>query len=112
MRHGIICLRKHRYCSWDIFLLIYMSASPTIDVFDSSATIEERIQGVIDRDIRSYIERDGGTLHFVKFESGIVYVTMSGTCKTCSAVTITLKAGVERHLRRALREVKEVRLAE
>jgi Fe-S cluster biogenesis protein NfuA len=33
-------------------------------------------------------------------------------CKTCSAAMITLKSGVERQLHRALREVKEVRLAE
>jgi Fe-S cluster biogenesis protein NfuA len=72
--------------------------------------INEQIQAVLDRDVRGYIERDGGSIRFVEFRDGIVYVEMSGTCKTCSAAMITLKAGVERHLRRALREVKEVRL--
>lgn len=75
-------------------------------------TIEARIQAVIDRDIRGYIERDGGSLRFVQFSEGIVFVEMSGTCKTCAAAAITLKSGVERQLRRAIREVKEVRLAE
>ncbi len=55
---------------------------------------EQEIIKVINK-LRPYLQRDGGDISFVKFEEGIVYVTMHGACAGCSMLDATLKDGVE-----------------
>lgn len=76
----------------------------------SPTPLEERVISVIDEHIRPYIERDGGRITFHSIEDATVFVELSGACSTCSAANITLKAGVERVLRKEVREVKSVQL--
>jgi len=45
--------------------------------------------------IRPYIQRDGGDVEFVKFEDGIVYVSLSGACVGCGGFDITLRELIE-----------------
>jgi NFU1 iron-sulfur cluster scaffold homolog, mitochondrial len=73
-------------------------------------TLEERVITVIDELVRPYIERDGGRIQFHSIEGATVFVELSGACSTCSASSITLKAGVERVVRKEIREIKTVQL--
>jgi len=50
-------------------------------------------------EIRPYIAQHLGDIEFVKFENGVVYVRMLGTCTHCPLSQVTLKAGVEELLR-------------
>lgn len=52
------------------------------------------IQEVINL-IRPYIQRDGGDVNFIKFEDGIVYVSLVGACVGCGAADITLRELIE-----------------
>lgn len=70
----------------------------------------ERVTMIMDEKIRPFIERDGGKITFHSIDKGIVFVQLSGACSTCSAAQITLKAGVERILRKEIRDVKSVQL--
>lgn len=72
--------------------------------------LHERVTMIIDEKIRPLIERDGGKITFHSIESGTVFVQLSGACSTCAASHITLKAGVERMLRKEIRDVKAVKL--
>ena len=45
--------------------------------------------------LRPYIQADGGDVHFVDFEDGIVTVSMSGACAGCMALNTTLNDGIE-----------------
>jgi Fe-S cluster biogenesis protein NfuA len=74
--------------------------------------LRSNIIATIDGQIRPFVERDGGSITFKDFTDGVVYVEMTGACASCAAVSITLKAGVERTLRKAFREVKSVALFE
>ena len=56
--------------------------------------IAEKAEEVIEK-IKPYIRRDGGDIRFVKYEDGIVYVEMLGSCVGCSLVDTTLTDGVE-----------------
>jgi Fe-S cluster biogenesis protein NfuA len=76
----------------------------------SSPTLASQIAATIEQQIRPFVERDGGSIAFHAFDDGVVYVTMTGACSSCAAVSITLKSGVERTLRKAFREVKSVAL--
>jgi NFU1 iron-sulfur cluster scaffold homolog, mitochondrial len=73
-------------------------------------TLEKRVITVIDELVRPYIERDGGRITFHSIAETTVFVELSGACSTCSASSITLKAGVERVLRKEVREIKSVKL--
>ena len=66
---------------------------------------------IIEKDIRPYIEADGGIINLKKVDEGIVYVSLAGACAGCAGATQTLKGGVERILKMKLPDVKEVRIA-
>ena len=45
--------------------------------------------------LRPYLNADGGDLDFVKFEDGIVYVSLLGACIGCSSSDDTITNSVE-----------------
>ena len=69
--------------------------------------IELKIIALIDK-IRPFLISDGGNLEYIKFEEGIVYVRLTGACKDCSMIDITLKDGIEEMIVNEIPEVKEV----
>lgn len=73
-------------------------------------TIEQQISAIIDEHVRPYIEMDGGSIEFTRFEDNVVYVRLSGACNTCPSSTVTLKGGVERQLCDRLPDVRSVEL--
>lgn len=77
---------------------------------EADPPIAMQIAETIITTIRPLIERDGGSISFKEFRDGIVYVELAGACHSCSAVSLTLKSGVERLLRRTFREVRSVEL--
>ncbi len=66
-----------------------------------------RIKEIIN-EIKPFIENDGGSIEFVKYEDNIVYVSLSGACKGCPMAEVTLKEGVESLIINELPEVKAV----
>jgi Fe-S cluster biogenesis protein NfuA len=76
----------------------------------NGVTIEQQILAIIDEHVRPYIEMDGGTIEFTRYEDSIVYVRLAGACNTCPSSSLTLKGGVERQIRRRLPEVLSVEL--
>ena len=70
----------------------------------------DAILTAIDEDVRPYVESHGGRIEFVHFVMGSVGIRLSGACRGCSALNITLKFGIERMLRRRFREVDKVEL--
>lgn len=71
-------------------------------------TTEEKIVEIIGK-IRPYLNNDGGDIEFVKFEDGIVYVSLMGACEGCQAQDSTLKDGIEALLLEEVEGVIEVR---
>jgi Fe-S cluster biogenesis protein NfuA len=70
--------------------------------------IEAKIVEILDKDIRPAVAMDGGDITFEKFEDGIVFLHMKGSCAGCPSSTATLKMGIENRLREAIPEVTEV----
>ena len=73
--------------------------------------IELKIIAIIDK-IRPFLISDGGNLEFVKYEDNIVYVRLTGACKDCAMINITLKEGIEKMIINEIPEVKEVKNVE
>ncbi len=72
------------------------------------SSIPDRIQAILDAEIRPAVAMDGGDITFDRFENGVVYLYMQGSCSGCPSSTATLKMGIERRLKEAIPEVVEV----
>lgn len=70
--------------------------------------VERRIVEILDREIRPAVAMDGGDIVFERFEDGVVYLFLQGSCAGCPSATMTLKMGIETRLREAIPEVQEV----
>jgi Fe-S cluster biogenesis protein NfuA len=72
-------------------------------------TAQQRVSEVIEQ-IRPLLQRDGGDIELVNFDeqTGVVSVRLQGACQGCPGAAMTLKMGVERHLKQHVPEVKEV----
>lgn len=74
---------------------------------DSELTTQ--VQAVIDK-IRPLLQADGGDIELVGVDvaTGKVSVRLQGACSGCPSAAITLKMGVERHLKEKVPAVTEV----
>ena len=75
----------------------------------AEGSMAERVQEVIDK-IRPLLQADGGDIELVEAneKTGVVSVRLQGACKGCPGAAMTLKMGVERHLKEKVPEVTEV----
>lgn len=69
--------------------------------------MQQQIEKALD-EVRPLLARHLGNIEFVKFEEGIVYVRLLGTCHGCPLSQLTLKAGVEELLKSKIPEVQSV----
>lgn len=59
--------------------------------------------------IRPYLEADGGNVEVLEItDNNILKLELTGACKTCSMSHMTLKAGIEETIRKAVPEIKEI----
>lgn len=70
--------------------------------------VEEKIREILDNQIRPAVMSDGGDIIFESYENGVLKLHLQGACSSCPSSIMTLKAGVEQLLKRAVPELKEV----
>ncbi len=91
--------------------LFYEKGIP-ISLKDEDDPLVIQIQEILDTRVRPAVAMDGGDIVFDRFEEGIVYVRMQGSCSGCPSSSATLKTGIENMLRHYVPEVLEVRAVE
>ncbi len=70
--------------------------------------LREQIEFALDT-IRPYLEADGGNVRIVELTDDMVLkIEMMGNCGSCPMSTMTLKAGVEEAIMRAIPEIVRV----
>ena len=70
--------------------------------------LKSKIEFALDT-IRPYLEADGGNVRIVELTDDMVLkIEMMGSCGTCPMSTMTLKAGVEDAIKRAIPEITRV----
>jgi Fe-S cluster biogenesis protein NfuA len=70
--------------------------------------LSKRVEEALDQ-IRPYLQADGGNVSLVEItEDFIVKVELLGACKSCSMSMMTMKAGIEESIKRAIPEIKGV----
>ena len=60
------------------------------------------------REIRPSLQADGGDVELVDVENGIVKVRLTGACGGCPMSQITLKQGIEQHIKKVIPEILSV----
>lgn len=69
---------------------------------------KEKVKEVLE-DVRPALQRDGGDVELMEItDDGVVKVALQGHCAGCPMSQMTLKMGIEQHLKRLVPEVKEV----
>jgi Fe-S cluster biogenesis protein NfuA len=76
---------------------------------EEDGEIVGQIKELIETRVRPAVAQDGGDIVFHRFEDGVVFLEMHGSCSGCPSSTATLKAGIENMLRHYVPEVLEVR---
>jgi Fe-S cluster biogenesis protein NfuA len=70
--------------------------------------MRERIEEALNQ-VRPGLQADGGDVELVDVsDDGIVRVRLKGACGGCPMAQLTLKQGIERHLKSQVPEVKTV----
>ena len=70
--------------------------------------MKEAVQKAIEQ-IRPNLQMDGGDVELVEVsDDGVVKVKLLGACRGCPMSQMTLKMGIERHLKKEIPQIKEV----
>ena len=78
------------------------------DQISSEKTFEEKVKDVIEA-VRPNLKSHGGDVELVSTdENKTVRVRLQGACNGCPGAQMTLKMGIERLLREAVPELKEL----
>ena len=66
------------------------------------------VQNVLDRQANPAIARHGGNISVIDVRDGVVSMLMSGGCQGCASSAATLRGGVEKMIRAAVPEVRNI----
>jgi Fe-S cluster biogenesis protein NfuA len=83
-------------------------SSAPVNHTSATGEVESQIRKVLDEEIRPAVAMDGGDITFDKYENGVVYLFLQGSCSGCPSSTMTLKMGIETRLKELVPEIKEV----
>jgi len=69
--------------------------------------LNQKVEAALNN-IRPYLEADGGDVRIVSIEDGVVQIELLGACGSCPMSTMTMKAGVEEAIIKAVPEIQSV----
>lgn len=78
------------------------------DQADPDAALLHAVEELLERQVNPSVATHGGHIAADRVADGIVYLRMSGGCQGCAASSATLREGVERMLRAALPQIREI----
>ena len=68
----------------------------------------QRVYEVIEQQINPGIASHGGRATLIDVRDDVVYVELGGGCQGCAMASVTLKQGVERLIREAVPEIRQI----
>jgi len=69
--------------------------------------MKEKIEEAL-KAIRPVLQADGGDVELIDVEDSIVKVRLKGACGGCPMSQMTLKQGIERHIKKTVSDVLSV----
>jgi Fe-S cluster biogenesis protein NfuA len=114
-----IWVRKHDAADWSVLKPAVAAAIRTaLDSTDNplgtpkntdpDAALLQAVEELLDRQVNPSVAAHGGHIGAERVVDGAVYLRMSGGCQGCAASAATLRDGVERMLRAALPQIREI----
>lgn len=73
-----------------------------------TSELVDRIKWVLENEIRPAVAVDGGDVQFLSYQQGYLKIAMKGACAGCPSSQITLKEGIEAHLKDIFPEIVSV----
>ena len=70
-------------------------------------TFEQQVNQGLD-EVRTMLQRDGGDCELVEIDGKTVKLRLQGACRGCPGAAMTLKMGIERHLKENIDDEIEV----
>jgi len=70
--------------------------------------LRQKVEAVLEN-IREGLKSEGGDIELVDLKEGVLYVRLTGACKTCLMSELTLKNFVEKNIIREVPEITEVK---
>ncbi|MBX7230823.1 MAG: NifU family protein [Bdellovibrionales bacterium] len=89
-------------------IILPATSGQPLETTKNASELEQQIQQVINEEIRPALALDGGDIIFERFDKGIVYLQMLGSCSGCPSATMTLKEGIETRLKNQFPQVLSV----
>lgn len=72
--------------------------------------MEEKVQQVIDKKVRPYLESHSGDIEVLEIKNGVVKIKLLGQCSGCMSAKYTVEDIVETSLKLEIPEIKKVEL--
>lgn len=69
-----------------------------------TTSITSKIEEVLDG-LRPFLKADGGDVELVSVENQTVRLRLLGACRSCSMSQMTMKAGIEEGIKKAIPEI-------
>ena len=76
-------------------------------VMPEEKTFEERVNDCLDEILPS-LQAHGGGCELVAIEGKVVKLRLQGACKGCPGAAMTMKMGIERHMKEQIPELEAV----
>lgn len=117
-----VTIEKQDWVSWDVLAeplanllqehiergeAIVLAPSAQEEAGEQSELVT-KIKWVLDNEIRPAVAVDGGDVQFVSYQQGYLKIAMKGACSGCPSSQITLKEGIETHLKEMFPEIVSV----
>lgn len=72
-----------------------------------TAVIKDKVEEVLDT-LRPFLKADGGDVELVEIVDDTVRLRLLGACSNCSMSNMTMKAGIEEGIKKAIPEIRQV----
>lgn len=69
--------------------------------------INQRIEEVLNT-MRPFLNADGGDVELVEVDNNVVKLKLLGACSSCNMSHMTMKAGIEEGIKKAIPEIESV----
>ncbi len=70
-------------------------------------TVQKKVETALE-EIRPNIQADGGDVKLISVDKGIAKVKLQGHCVGCPMSALTLKQGIESHIKQRVPEITKV----
>ena len=72
-----------------------------------TTVIKDKVEEVLES-LRPFLRADGGDVELVSIHDETVHLRLLGACSSCSMSHMTMKAGIEEGIKKAIPEIRHV----